>query len=160
MTRERHDDPLSAAFAGLERARASSGFTRRTLARLDEAGRPGHRRRRVAPWVWAATAVALAVATLLLAPAPEPERPDLAAEAGELRRRHRELASELAALEALDAASAPVLVLDSRPDYDLVLDLRPLLDGTTGIPGPRPAALDGGRPGDAGHAIQQRPRRP
>lgn len=130
-------DPLSAALRRLASPPASPGFTRSVLERLDAAD-SRRRRRRVAVAALAAAAVlaALGLASLpLLGPARAPAGGEVAlARAEEIRRQQRLLEEELQRLERARDRARPVLYLDSSGDYDLVLDLSPLLDERIGTP--------------------------
>ena len=79
---------------------------------------------------------------LLPRPAPEPSLADTRA----LREEHRQLMAELEALKASlrDNETAPVLYLGGSEKVDLVLDLRPVWSGETGID-PRRAVYEAGQ---------------
>lgn len=146
MTSKPSRDRLSQALADLEAPGASSGFTTRVLGRIDErlADRRRRQRRLVAGGL-AATLAAVAVLALGLLARPLTPAPDLADHAArssarnddadrraELRDEYLELTEELRSLERVAATEGPYLYLGSQPDYDLVLDLRPLLETAAG----------------------------
>lgn len=125
------DERLTQLLGALQRERAGDDFTRRVLARLDEAERAAARvADHPADRAWlgrlalpVAAAVVLMVALLAR---PEPSAaPGGKSEArrllAEIRREHGRLASELAALR--QDRGSPVLYLGGDDDVDLVLDL-------------------------------------
>ena len=128
------DERLDSALESLQRVEPRPDFTARALDRFD---RPSAARR-VGPLAWGLGG-ALAAATLaagLWIARPEPPPRAAAERLDRLLAEHRELAREVAALRAASESAAPVLYLDGDDDYDLVLDLRPLVD-------PRSARLSG-----------------
>lgn len=160
-------DRLRRELDELPQITASREFTRTVLARLDTP-RP-HTRRHAVPWGvrWALTGTALLAATAAITlwtararpvpvdRAPEPRtallgsRAPMSDEAMEEEYRH--IAAELADLRRLAEETAPVLYLTSTDEFDVVLDLRPLLSADRRRPSPasdrqpepRPARRDG-----------------
>lgn len=140
------DEELSQLLARLPAEGARRGFTRRVMERLE---RPP-----TAPVRWrmaiaaAAAAVVLGLA-LFWAPRPQQDSsPELVAEARQMRREVAALERELAALRELAEETAPVVYLGQQDDFDLVVDLRPLLasqaPGARHASYPEPAPLNDG----------------
>lgn len=121
-----NDDDLNRALRELPREAASSGFTRRVLARLDEAPRPIWRR----PLVLAPMAAAL-VATLLTWSLTGHRKQERRARLAELRQEQQQLAAELAALKD-QADSREVLYLGGDEGIDIVMDLARLAERRPG----------------------------
>jgi hypothetical protein len=125
-------DRLSASLKHLGDSRASEGFTERVLEGLDR--RLEQRSRRRSAGVAAAAAallVVVALAVLRPGAAPEPTADETAvarAHAEDIRREHRRLLDELDRLRRSQEQTTNVLYLGSGDEYDLVLDLDPLLD--------------------------------
>lgn len=142
MTRRPSDRELDRLLAGLPRASAPPGFSRRVLEHLEAPTRPATRRGwRLAAATAAAAAVLAAALWLLPRPAAQPPGADRRA----LEREHALLMEELESLKASLRASqpAPVLYLGGTESVDLVLDLRPVL-GTEAPAEVRPAVLGAG----------------
>lgn len=133
---ERQPDDLTTSLKHLGEVGASAGFTERVLEGLDRRLR---RRTRVragfaAAGVVAATLVALG--TLRHQEADAPTFAQARSRADEIRREHDLLLDELDELRRSRELAPTVLYLGGGDDYDLVLDLNPLLDEMT-----RPAAM-------------------
>jgi hypothetical protein len=138
------DERLTRLLGALPRETAGDDFTRRILARLDEAERATARPDRAA-WLGrlalpVAAAVVLVVALLArLEPSSGP--PAGAAEARrlleEIRREHGRLEGELAALR--QDRGSPVLYLGGDEEVDLVLDLGRVRELPQGTARPAPA---------------------
>ena len=132
------DARLRASLGSLPRLSARSGFTRRVLARLPEAGSED-RSPAAFDLRWAlAAALAFAVAVVFVAgeraerSAGAPSDPaELQARIESLRQEQRALAAELQYLEALaDGGLEPVLVIRDGDQTDLLVDLRLTADTT------------------------------
>lgn len=137
---ERRPDHLTNSLKHLGESRASEGFTTRVLQGLDRRLR---RRARVRAAGFGAASVAL---VMLAAAALNRSRPEAPAhdqaqtKADEIRREHRLLLAELEELRRSRDLAPTVLYLGGDDDYDLVLDLNPLLDEMT-RPGAVPASF-------------------
>ncbi len=123
-------DRISAALRRLAPPRASAGFTDGVLARL--AARDARRRQRRATRIAlvAGAALVAAVAATLFVGRPEAPAASTSASAirtEEMREEYRRLQAELERLRRVSERDA-VLYLGGSGDYDLVLDLSPLLD--------------------------------
>ena len=124
MTSPREPDRLTSSLRRLEGRPASPGFTERVLEALDT--RLARRRRRRIALVAVAVPAAVALVTgLLVFQRPQPAAD--ASRAEELRRQHQALEAELASLREARDRSSTTLYLGTGDDYDLVLDLEPLL---------------------------------
>ena len=124
MNPDNTPDRLSTDLRRLEAPTASAGFTDRVLDALD--ARTARRRRRRALGIALAipAAAALLVAALMLSrSAPEAR----SQQAAELRLQHQQLEAELARLRQARDQPRTVLYLGTGEEYDLVLDLDPLL---------------------------------
>ncbi len=129
MSHDKRPDRLTNDLQQLGSPGASAGFTQRVLASLDE--RQARRRsRRTLMTVFAVpTMVAVIAGSIYFADARSKTR-----QAEELRAQHRALQAELAELERARDRSQTVLYLGTGQDYDLVLDLEPLLDRSISAP--------------------------
>ncbi len=129
-----NDNDVRELLRGLPRARASSDFTSRVLARVEQPGRRP---------VWIAAAAAAAAVLLVVGAAwrvEQTRRHDARrAEVAALRSEADQLADELKQLRAQEQASSPVLYLGGDDQVDVVLDLRRLAGGG-GNAQPRPAS--------------------
>ena len=158
MSRLDRTDRLSQALQGLEGAPVSEGFTARVLSGLEARDARRRRRRNLGALVATAGLALLVGAGALLLRQPEarmaetathPAPPagdrtgDRTAEA--ILREHRRLVQELDRLRALADETSPVLYLGRSRDYDLVLDLEPLLLADGGEGSYRPARYEGER---------------
>jgi hypothetical protein len=117
-------DRLSTDLRQLEAPTVSADFTDRVLAALDARTRKRRQRRALGLALAVPTAVALFAGPLLLSRSPGEPR---AARAEELQRQRRLLQAELAQLRQARDQPRTVLYLGTGEDYDLVLDLDPLL---------------------------------
>lgn len=137
MKSQSRSDRLSTALRQLESRPASAGFTSSVLGRLD-ARDARRRRRRVVSGALAAAATLAALvfgALALRSPATAPRSGEATpARAEEIRRQRRLLEAELERLQLASDRARPVLYLSSSGDYDLVVDLSPLLDQRDGTP--------------------------
>jgi len=136
------DDRLAQELAHLPRVQARPDFTRRVLAAARErTARP--RRPQLRPLAALLTLAMAAGLALWVGPSPSPEVPESALRhrarvdaAGTpddlLDREYRSIAEELEDLRRLADEAAPVLYLTSTDEFDVVLDLRPLLDSPQG----------------------------
>jgi hypothetical protein len=151
---QRPSDRLSTSLRSLDEPRASDGFTERVLEGLDQRLR---RRARLRATALAAASVAL-VTLVALGAVLRPRSADLArARADEIRREHTLLLEELEELKRSRDLTPAVLYLGGEDDYDLVLDLNPLLEEMT-RPTAAPAALaPGARPARGTDATRRRP---
>jgi hypothetical protein len=151
-------DRLRRELTELPRITASPEFTQSVVARLDTP-RARSRRPSLRPSVrwtvrWALAGGALVAVAMLWTvarqPAPAP-RGHAAITDEALEQEYRQISAELAELRRLADETAPVLYLTSTDEFDVVLDLRPLLDADPRRPiaaadrrnGPRPARRDG-----------------
>ena len=136
MNPHEHNDRLSAALRQLEAGRASPGFTDGVLAGLP--ARDAQRRRRRSTRLALATgAVAIAAALGILwlrEPAGRSAKTEAATRAAEIREEYRLLSEELDRLQRVESSQEPLLYLGASDEYDLVLDLAPLLDQQAGKP--------------------------
>ncbi len=135
MKKEHRTDPLSAALGKLEAPAASPGFTAAVLHRLDERD-ARRRRRRIAVALAAPALLAVAVGALLMQRpgAPAVQDGSSTASVEELRQQQRLLREELELLQRVADSRRTVLYLGSSDEYDLVLDLNPLLDQRVDAP--------------------------
>jgi len=123
----RADDPLQRALHDLQGTHASPGFTDRVMEGL--ARRQARRRARNQLTLSAATAAVLAlmVGVIFVNRETEPTRAELANEARLLLQEHARLESDFEALRADTRDAVPVLYLGGDDDFDLVLDLAPII---------------------------------
>lgn len=131
MKNDTRPDPLSKALQQLETRPASAGFTDGVLARLDarDARRQRRRRFQAALAAPAALVVLILGALWMFRPAASPPGVDSnAGRAEEIRRQHRLLREELEQLQRAADQRRTLLYLGANDEYDLVLDLKPLLD--------------------------------
>jgi hypothetical protein len=144
MTDHSQDDRLARELANLPPVQAGPDFTRRLLATAAErAVRTPRRARRVPLPAWLALATAAGFAGWIAVS----QVPDRATPTGQegvvavqaekspddpLEREYRSIAEELEHLRRLADEAAPVLYLTSTDEFDVVLDLRPLLDSQQG----------------------------
>lgn len=131
MKNEDRADPLSRALRELETRSASATFTEGVLARLEsrDARRRQRRRIQIALVAPAALLVLVMGAIVILRPtAAPPDGDSSSARAAEIRRQHRMLQEEIELLQQARDRRRRVLYLGANDDYDLVLDLNPLLD--------------------------------
>jgi hypothetical protein len=136
-------DPLGRALRKLEVEKASPGFTSRVMHELES--RRSHPRRRARRLAFAA-AVALVAGIVGLWNLGSPDAAELAREAQLIRHEQQTLAEELESLRLRAAETAPVLYLGGDDEFDLVLDLAPLVGRP--MPGLIPVAAGGQEPLD------------
>lgn len=137
MSDQQRSDRLSLALRELKRRPASDGFTDRVLSDLDARDARVRRRRALRATLAAAAAVVVVVGAAWLTLRPSvPPATGASAEARteDLRREQRQLKEELERLQRASERTRPVLYLASGDDYDLVLDLSPLLEPQAATP--------------------------
>jgi hypothetical protein len=138
------NDPLGRALRGLDAEKASPGFTSRVIHELES--RRSHPRRRAGSLALAGATVALLAGIVVLWNLGSPDAAELAREAQLIRQEQETLAEELESLRLRAAETAPVLYLGGDDEFDLVLDLAPLVGPP--MPGLIPVAAGGQEPLD------------
>jgi hypothetical protein len=138
------NDPLGTALRGLEVEKASAGFTDRVMRQLESRRSPAQRR--AGTLALAGAALALIAGIVVLRNLGSPDAAELAREAQLIRQEQQTLAEELESLRLRAAETAPVLYLGGDDEFDLVLDLAPLVGPP--IPGLIPVATGGPEPLD------------
>lgn len=129
MNREERSDRLSRALRELESRPASPGFTERVLERIEAGDRNASPIR--LRWAAVAAAVALLAIGVVALTRLDYQPAASATRAQQLEHERDQLLNEL---QALERGQRPVVYLGTSSDYDLVLDLDPLLVGTQRAP--------------------------
>ncbi len=124
MNPQHGPDRLSTDLQRLEAPTASADFTERVLAALDARTRRRRQRRSLGVALAVPAAIVILVGVLMLT---RTASGPAIADAQELRKQQQVLQAELARLQEARDQSRTVLYLGTGEDYDLVLDLEPLL---------------------------------
>jgi hypothetical protein len=131
MSGNQTDQEISSILSRIPREAVGESFTNRVLAAYDSRSNRGPKLSSTARWSWAVAAVLLLMIGFIAGSSFRSKNPGAATQITQsrlLKARHRALQEELASIRDLTAASAPVLYLGGEEDYDLVLDLSPMIE--------------------------------
>jgi hypothetical protein len=130
---QRSEERLQRALQDLQGVQASPGFTDRVLEGLARRKARRRLRNQLTISAAAATVLAIVVSAIVVNQSSEITREELALEARQLRQEHAQLRSDLEDLSASARDAAPVLYLGGDDDFDLVLDLAPIIGQTAPV---------------------------
>ena len=129
----RSEEQLQRALQNLQGVQASPGFTNRVLEGLTRRKARHRLRNQLTISAATATVLVLIVSAIVVDQSGGTTREELALEARKLRQEHAQLRSDLDDLSASARDAAPVLYLGGDDDFDLVLDLAPIIGQTAPV---------------------------